>query len=1279
MRANYCLPVLLALACACSQTPAADAPGPSVVATGSASDVMVLDGEPGQDAGTHVDGAEADTGSDASDDAVADGDDAALPDAASDTAADAPDAPGEDTGPDAGETATGADVTDAKDASPSCVGTTLKPDGSCCPDGGSWHPGFGKCVFPGLPECPGTGAPDLACEPATCTSDGDKGCKFPACGEAFACAEADFAKGCAPGSWRPAPGAPCRLAGTDIELPDGTTLATAADLKPPAALPPLPPLPALPPVTPPVVCVAADGTVAACAVGGCPVGEVKGGQGCIPQPVSGPCPAGFVAGAIAKGGTVAGCLPDAKTCGSDAFGGVADGPGLQFVDAKFVGKPDGTRKAPWPTLPLAIAAAQLGHTVVLAAGKYAGASVTKSLTLRGKCAAEVTLVGTVSVHSALFAGVQVSFLRDITVGPGHVGVRVEGGAKLTLERVHIAGASRAGLMVTGKSEVSATDLVVEGTQAQPSDKKLGVGLWLLGGTITLNHAYVIGNRDHGLYAEGTPTTVDATDLQVHDTQARAADAENGHGITVVGGATAVFDQTRLAGNRTWGVGAYGLGTAVTATDLTVTGTLAQASDQSGGLGVVVGEGAALDLRLARLQGNRDTGLEAGGKGTWLLATGLLVQGTLPRAKDKAGGEGLVVAGGAQATLAAVRLQGNRTTGLLCSGATLTATGLLVDGTLSRESDLGAGYGLRVEGACQATVKDGRIHGNRTTGVVVTGEPWPKVGSQLIVDGLVVDGTLSRQSSLTDGAGMRLQVNANIQAKGLRLSGNRTVGLHISGPKLLNVTASLADTLIDGTLAQEKDGSGGTGLVVGYNVSSAGALRVSGNRDTGIRVEGGELVGPVGSATNTSPPMLLVDGTLPRADGYGGRGLVVDGGKFLFHYGRFSGNHDVGVIANGMYSVVLSDVIIDTMLPRKVDGKSGRCFEVVSGSATLKNVNLVGCLDAGLVLTGKSWIDASSILIAQVQPRKSDGNYGRGLVIQDGAAAYIGKLRVHAAHDVAIFVHGAGSKLEAMYHSVIIDGTLPLADGSGGRGLEVGGGATAHLGNALFRLNRDVGILVADPGSTVHLRATAILDTLAKTDGKSGRALVIQGGANATGRVVRVLGAAEFGVQVDASNAILRGLRIDGGGKSGGVWLHAGSTLSLQAAKVVNCLGVCLGVRSSLLDLTRSVLGNATASSGQPGGDVLLARKGAIVLVDQAMLLDSVRTGALLDTVDPAVFARTRISGHAVGVGFGGGTKPTFPGGVVAGNTVNLQADKIPATASQPATVSTSSTMPSSSP
>lgn len=1139
----------------------------------------------------------------------------AKTDATVDVAADTSAQADLDTGPDA-----------APDAGP-CPGSVPKADGSCCAAGESYDTTSLTCVVAGPAGCVGSAE---ACLPRWCLDWHDltgAACdeKTAGClpfGRVCSAAEVQAGKGC-PAGQVPAPDG-CVTAGASVELPPGAnwvgesleipayaTAVTAQDLDVGAAPP------ALPPIAAPQWCSGIDGPEA-CA-NGCPVGASPDAGG-ICQPLQGvawQCPAGFLAAAE----PAAACSPDPTECGTDPFGGVQDGTGNVFIDASAIGVATGKRAAPFASVAAALPALTDGATLVLAAGAYATAiDTSKSLTVRGRCAAMVTLQGKAGSSVVRASGASVVTVQGVTISGGREPLRFDGPAQGSVQKVAISGGTRFGIFATGKAVVNVGDVFIHDMQPSTSDQTVGQGIHVSAGAhATLSHVRLSGNRDRGLYANGAGTLVTASGLYVDGTLAEAKSGDYGDGLSASSGAHVVVDGARLIGNHAVGVLAIGLGSAITLTECVIQNTQPQVSDGKIGRGVMVLSGASVDLRNAVVSANHSTGVMVDGAGSVFRGAAVRVDGTQPAA-DGGAGQGIDVEGGAHVTLEACRLTGNRSEGLVALGAgtTVQATSILIDGTLPRVKDNGSGAGLSITAGASATLLASRVSANRFAGLYTSGK------DSNVTFGGTIDGTLAGQSSQTGGHGLLAEGAGVVTLVAARLSGNRKYGCYVNGGTKLSLDA----VTIDNTLPQQSDGWGGRGLGAegGPSLTLVDTI-VWQNRDIGVFL--------AGTGTKAQLTNLLVAGTLPRADGNAGRGMTIRSGASAACTGcRFIGNRDVGLLVDGSGSslAVAATLHVAGTLPRG-DGKYGRGIQISGGgqmvatAADGPTVSSVGHAEAGLVVggTGSALLGNGTDLRLDVR-----GNGGRGAVVQGGAKLRTGTVKLWRNHEVGLYVDGAGS-------AAIVAGLTVVE--TAGRGVEIERGGLLAVRGAVLARNEEFALLIAAKPSVAAVLGARIVQTAARADHAFGHGVDVLVGGTVALAGARLAGNHEAAIAVHGGQASIAGAWIaqtysdlPSGGLAAGLVAAAAAQVQLGASRVDSQHGVGVLIDKASAELNANVV---RAVDGIPGpapvpADGVIGRMAVELHVIACWLSGNGRAGLLVDGTGAQVQA-TRIDSNPFGI------------------------------------------------
>lgn len=428
------------------------------------------------------------------------------------------------------------------------------------------------------------------------------------------------------------------------------------------------------------------------------------------------------------------------------------------------------------------------------------------------------------------------------------------------DRVLVRAVHGTGLIIYGKSTtLDAQSLLIDATLPKSNYGEAGRGLSLQSGaTMTLHDTRVSGNAEIGIYI-GTGSSALASRMLVDGTKAQASDAQMGHGISVQPNGLLTLEQTRITGNRDVGLAVFGVGSAVAAKGLLVDATRPNEASEEAGRGVEVTDGAQLTLHAARLTGNRDLGVMIREQGSTLSATALLIDGTLARMSDGKFGRGLAVQDGAEITVQQARMSANCDSGLFAAGPATHAyaTQVLVDATLSQLSDGQSGRGVSVDGGAQLILQDARLSANHEIGAFIN-----STGSRLQARHLLIDATQPRATDGLFGRGVVVQNGAQVTLDAARISANRDVGVFAEG---MGTTFDASQLVIDATQSKDKNFGRGLSAQQGAQIALRD-VRASAN-------DSGGMFG-IGAATNLQMRRVLVDGSAPKGSGSNsGRGVV----------------------------------------------------------------------------------------------------------------------------------------------------------------------------------------------------------------------------------------------------------------------------------------------------------------------------------------------------------------------------------------------------------------------
>ncbi len=832
------------------------------------------------------------------------------------------------------------------------------------------------------------------------------------------------------------------------------------------------------------------------------------------------------------------CVPIA--CGTGPWGGRT---GDVYVDASVSVAGDGTAEAPFASIGEGMASlADQGGTLLVAAGSYPETLTFDEghdqVEVVGRCAEMVTLDGSDGEEGSLVVLVDARHatrvgLAGLTVSGGQGGgVGVLGG-QLTLSSVVITDNKRMGLYADASaSEVTGVDLVIQDTTPLRGDTS-GRGVQLQRATtFTCTDCRVERNVEAGVLAAESHLVL--TDVTIADTAATAG-GDFGIGVELAGGSDASFTRVTVGGSHYVGVEVDD--SVLIATDTTVTGT-ATSDGVTGGVGLyVIGGGevtwsgggvsasevvavsvaddAVVDVDGATLEGmeappGSSNGIFVGGGAVTL--TDAIVSGMTGVACSVSGGElhlvrGLVQqnragASGARAVeVSGGLLRADDTDFLDNAGLGVVATGegaeARLDGCdVSRtglDRDGEGGYGLGASGGGHLDVRDTRVTDNVELGI------WVTEGGTATLTDVTVSGTLP-DADATNGIGLAVTAGGAVDADGLTLTGNHTLGAIVDAGTATLTGLVIGDTKVapDGDFGRGMTAQSGAMVTItdaaiershqmGVVVSSPGTALVvdavtitdtvdgsdpgyavglqvedgAGVTGSGLTVDGARYVGVLVYAGATASLSGLTVRDVSDVDGGAGHGVVaLDGALLTLDGALVEEVEGIGVLLSGVDTAAEVENSVVRAVHR-TDVYTAGFGMVTDGSATLwgegievadvegPGLLLVGdgslaCADcfvhdvsfAGLVQTGGTVTLDASVVSGVTRDAQLAGGLGVFVSGPEGGAVTVSNTTIDGADLGAVWTAGAAA--------VLLDGD----DLTAGPGIEVSTGTWA-LGAALY--------------------------------------------------------------------------------------------------------------------------------------------------------------------------------------------------------------------------------------
>ena len=549
----------------------------------------------------------------------------------------------------------------------------------------------------------------------------------------------------------------------------------------------------------------------------------------------------------------------------------------------------------------AVAKAGAGVTIGVAPGTYADSlTLSKPVTIRGRCAAQVTLTTTEAKPLILgdMAKASAATIQGVTLLGGTPAVGLKSGS-LTLRDVRIKGAQFfAMLLGTPSAHLVVERSLVEGTLPQPGTKQQGVALDAsLGCTVDLRDVRITGARRYGLLVHDAPTQLTAQRVLIDGIDVEQASGLSASGISARDGGTVQVNRVWIANVTGVGILVDGKGASVKGTGVRLTGTTLAPKDSGTGWAIAAQNGGSVSIEGGVIAGNR-LGARFG-KGGIAVLRGLHIAGA-----DATTGK-VVQAFGATIDSADVTLDGVAIDS--CGGAGMQVTGAAtVDAralviaqpkALTAAGPLGkakSGVGIEVQGG-EVHLSDTRIYGIDGAGILVVG-----AGSHVAADHLAVhDVGLD-----TAGAGLGIALHSGAR---LDIRGGHIARCQSSAVALSEASALYAVGLrIEATAPEPKQQIGGAAILamLGSQVVVSGS-RFTENHDAAV----------YGSDASTRITLTgcMVDATRPRpVNSYYGCGVTMTSASRLdLQACRLTDNNVAGVQAQNAEIHVEGSVIAAT--------------------------------------------------------------------------------------------------------------------------------------------------------------------------------------------------------------------------------------------------------------------------------------------------------------------------------------------------------------------------------
>jgi hypothetical protein len=375
--------------------------------------------------------------------------------------------------------------------------------------------------------------------------------------------------------------------------------------------------------------------------------------------------------------------------------------------------------------------------------------------------------------------------------------------------------------------------------------------------------------------------------------------------------------------------------------------------------------------------------------------------------------------------------------------------------------------VTVRTPAQPAVRLDRADGGlRLRGVIVDGASLFALGvgaGELDAEGIVVEST--RDTEPSSGIGL-YAVGGRTRIARAVFDDNRYAALYAEGAGTL---VSLSDAHVHDTRPDAASG-----------LYARGALAREGARldvTRSIFAANNEGVTAVGDGTIAHLERVVIRGAYrgPMRAGYSlltGEGARTEGARILI-----DDAHDSGILVDAA-TLSLSDVVIRDVSALESGEFEGVGIQVGGGTADVTRTVIERTTVHGVFVGRESRATLTDLVVRDVRIRPRDELFGRAIGVQAGSVVAVDRARFERASEVAILAVDPGTDV-TLTDVVVRDTNGRPTTGDFGRGVVAQQGARVAGARVLVERSREAGIL-ASLDATISLRDVVVSDTASNT-------------------------------------------------------------------------------------------------------------------------------------------------------------------------------------------------------
>ncbi len=377
---------------------------------------------------------------------------------------------------------------------------------------------------------------------------------------------------------------------------------------------------------------------------------------------------------------------------------------------------------------------------------------------------------------------------------------------------------------------------------------------------------------------------------------------------------------------------------------------------------------------------------------------------------------------------------------------------------------------------------------------------------------------------------------------------------------------------------------GQGLEVGTGaVATVRRLRVERSSHIGVNVFDARSILTLEDS--------VIRGTMaPRISDLGYGVFARRGGSLQLRRSIVESNDNVGVaVFDAGSRAVVEDCVIRRSRARR-DGAWGNGIAVRNGAQIeLRRTLLAENNEGGLTVGGNTMTTATVEDVVIRDTRSVAGSMGGiGVGLAEAGQMTARRLRISASIAAGMEVLGPGTHLDL--EDAVVDGGMPVANGTFGHGIDVGNGASAAIRRVRIADNTSAGLVSDGAGSLVDVADSVIVRTRVGARGGTGLGVLNDG----TATVVRVglydngaLGAGAFtdGASIELRDVVIASTGAPPAETSHGLQANEGARIVARGLVIdgTSELAVLVyGDRSSFIGSDVAIRHTRSNSAGQAG-------------------------------------------------------------------------------------------------